>query len=331
MGTIQNYLDNMFMGLPDTPQVRRAREELLAMMEDKYQELKESGKTENEAIGIVISEFGNLEELAQTLGISGYMSREDTGEGTNQHYVTMEDAREFLEVSFRQGARIGVGVMFCILSPVFLIVLGGAAKTGGLGVSEQTAGGLGLMMLLIFVAIGVGILVMSGISYQKYEDWKKEELFLELGAENYVREEKADFQSSFAVLITLGVVLCVLSVVPVCIAELFGPATEFAEGISVGILLFLVSIGVLLFIIAGVRKSSYDVLLQEGDYAPEKADKVTEAVSSIYWCLVTFIYLGWSFLKMNWHISWVIWPLAGCLFAAITGVIQAVNQRPRCK
>ncbi|HHZ01201.1 MAG TPA: hypothetical protein GYA03_08905, partial [Tissierellia bacterium] len=69
MNTIKNYLDNMFLGLPETEDVKRAKKELLAMMEDKYNELKNSGKTENEAIGIVISEFGNLDELADALGI----------------------------------------------------------------------------------------------------------------------------------------------------------------------------------------------------------------------------------------------------------------------
>lgn len=79
METIRNYLKAMFAGLPDTPEVRRAYEELAAMMEDKYTELMEEGLTENEAVGTVISEFGNLEELAQTLGIEDYLN----GRGAN--------------------------------------------------------------------------------------------------------------------------------------------------------------------------------------------------------------------------------------------------------
>lgn len=50
METIKTYLENMFSGLPDTPEVRKARYELEQMMEDKYSELKSSGKSENEAI-----------------------------------------------------------------------------------------------------------------------------------------------------------------------------------------------------------------------------------------------------------------------------------------
>ena len=73
METIRNYLNTMFAGLPDTPEVRKAYIELGAMMEDKYTELIDEGLSENEAVGTVISEFGNLEELAQTLGIEDYL------------------------------------------------------------------------------------------------------------------------------------------------------------------------------------------------------------------------------------------------------------------
>ena len=59
METIKNYLETMFMNLPNTPEVRRAKDELGQMMEDKFVELTEAGKTENEAVGTVISGFGN--------------------------------------------------------------------------------------------------------------------------------------------------------------------------------------------------------------------------------------------------------------------------------
>ena len=46
METIKNYLETMFMNLPNTPEVRRAKDELGQMMEDKFVELTEAGKTE---------------------------------------------------------------------------------------------------------------------------------------------------------------------------------------------------------------------------------------------------------------------------------------------
>ena len=67
METIKSYLETMFANMPNTPEVIRAKTELLGMMEDKYNELIQEGKSENEAVGTVISEFGNLDELAACL------------------------------------------------------------------------------------------------------------------------------------------------------------------------------------------------------------------------------------------------------------------------
>ena len=78
METIKNYLESMFANLPNTPEVLRAKNELLSMMEDKFTELISEGKLQNEAVGIVISEFGNLEELAESLGIEGVVGGNDT-------------------------------------------------------------------------------------------------------------------------------------------------------------------------------------------------------------------------------------------------------------
>lgn len=78
METIRNYLETMFSNLPNTPEVLRAKKELWQMMEDKYNHLKSEGKSENEAIGIVIAEFGNLDEIAEDLGIHNFVNATET-------------------------------------------------------------------------------------------------------------------------------------------------------------------------------------------------------------------------------------------------------------
>ncbi len=83
MNVINEYLDNMFKTFPDTPEVRRARIELAQMMEDKYTELIDEGKTENEAVGIVISEFGNLSELSDILGLDGIIDEDKNYNSNN--------------------------------------------------------------------------------------------------------------------------------------------------------------------------------------------------------------------------------------------------------
>ena len=74
MDTIKNYLENMFATLPKNQEVLRLKNDLLESMEDKYNELKQSGRSENEAVGIVISEFGNIDEFVKELGIDIHQS-----------------------------------------------------------------------------------------------------------------------------------------------------------------------------------------------------------------------------------------------------------------
>ena len=83
METILNYLDNIFMHCQQTPEVQRAKEDLAEMMEDKYNELTAQGKAKHEAIGIVISEFGNIQELAEELELKVSKSDSEPDEKRN--------------------------------------------------------------------------------------------------------------------------------------------------------------------------------------------------------------------------------------------------------
>ena len=46
----------------------------------------------------------------------------------------------------------------------------------------------------------------------------------------------------------------------------------------------------------------------------------------IYWCLVTAAYLAWSFITMAWDRTWIVWPVAGVLFAAVVGIIRMTHK-----
>ena len=85
MDTIKNYLDSMFAPLPETEETVRAKAELGAMMEDKYNELRSEGVSENEAIGTVIAEFGNIDELADELNIADILNKKNGSNAQSAH------------------------------------------------------------------------------------------------------------------------------------------------------------------------------------------------------------------------------------------------------
>lgn len=109
MEALRNYLENMFANLPNTPEVQRAKSELFQMMEDKYTSLIEEGKKENEAIGIVISEFGNLNEIADSLGISNVVEHP---QGIERRHVSKEEAQQYVVENSHCAFLTGLGVFF---------------------------------------------------------------------------------------------------------------------------------------------------------------------------------------------------------------------------
>jgi len=111
MDTIKMYIENLFQSLPKTDEVIKAKDELIAMMEDKYNELKIQGKNENEAIGIVISEFGNIDELKEELGIDNNSSSYE-GAATNKNQtvrsISLEETKEFIQSTAKLAFKIAV-------------------------------------------------------------------------------------------------------------------------------------------------------------------------------------------------------------------------------
>lgn len=52
--------------------------------------------------------------------------------------------------------------------------------------------------------------------------------------------------------------------------------------------------------------------------------KKMETLSGLYWYLITIGYLGYSLFTMRWHMTWIVWPAAGLLFAVITGITKLI-------
>ena len=98
MTVIDSYLDTLFAPYPDSPRLREARAELRALMEDQQQALMDAGRTESQAVGAVIAEFGSLDEVAAVLGITAELDGTAAGTGpTAPAMLSIERAEEYVE------------------------------------------------------------------------------------------------------------------------------------------------------------------------------------------------------------------------------------------
>lgn len=239
--------------------------------------------------------------------------------------VTMENANEFLDMKRNGSKVVANATSMCISSPILLIVLVTMAEDSVFHVSESLATVFGCVFLLGMVAAAVFLFITYGMRESHMEHFEKECFETEYGVSGMVREKKDSYEPIFIRGTAVGVVLCILAVIPTIIAGAM-EASDYYCGLSVGLLLFILAIGVNLLVRVGMVKSSYDTLLQEGEYTKEEKlfKKKTDTFSGVYWCLTTAIYLAWSFWTMSWDITWIVWPVAGVLFAALLGVVKMV-------
>lgn len=244
---------------------------------------------------------------------------------TSLRRVSMEEANDFLRLKRKDAPTIANATSLCILSPVLLIVLASLSESGLFSVSEGLAAALGFTVLLGLVAAAVFLFITCGIRESHSEHLEKETFETEYGVTGMVKEKASAFEGSFSSGIAVGVVLCIIAVIPVVLAGALG-APDYISGSFVGVLLLLIAVGVNLIIRVSIIKGSYDTLLQKGEYtrAEKSLKNKMDSLSGIYWCLVTAIYLGWSFWTMRWDFTWIIWPVAAVLFAVFYNVMRVV-------
>lgn len=255
-------------------------------------------------------------------------SPENSWHGQKCIKVTIEETREFLRVKEETASKIALGTSLCIISPILLILMTGAAEYGLVKADEDRLAMLGVAILIVIIAVAVSMFIPAGIKSSKYEYIEKEFICLEPEAEFLVKSLKEQYQPEFGRKITLGVCLSVIAVIPLFAGGfLLDPDDGFHFVASCGILLAVISVAVNIFVKAGIKHDSYNKLLEEGEYTRADKDKRLEAIATVYWLAVTAIYLGYSFITFEWHRSWIIWPVAGVLFAMIKAIFKAVKNK----
>lgn len=250
-------------------------------------------------------------------------------EDTAARSVSMEEASAYLDHKNTAAGRISLGVMLCILSPVLLIILTGAQEAGRIALTENQAAGLGLIVLFLLIGAAVALFVISGIRHSRFEYLEEEIIDTAYGVSGMARERRERYRSANARMLTAGIVLCVVAAVPIFIAELFFEENEMAEILAVGVLLVLVAVGVMMIVRTSIIWGGFKALLEEDDYSriEKTAEKKIAPIASVYWALVTAGYLGWSFLTMEWHRTWIVWPIAGAAFGIVSGVARMMRSK----
>ena len=238
--------------------------------------------------------------------------------------VSREEANDYLALVRKISWKTAAAVSVCVLSAAPLIVLAGIAENRGNVLTEDTAGILGVIILLIMIACAVAVFISTGMQLEKYSYLEKEPVALSPDVTDMIQLMKENFDPTKRVCIIAGVMICILSAVPLlCVVMLQG--SEFAIILNVAVLLVIVAGAVFLFVIAG----GYNKLLEEEDYTREKKvqNRRNEEFGGIYWSVVTAGYLLISFLTKRWDLTWLVFAVGGLLYAAVCGILAFITNK----
>ena len=285
-----------------------------------------------------IPDLKKILQLSEVFGVStDYLIRDeieevpaleqapvDNGLEETVRSVSMEEAVSFLKYNETASRWISTGVMLCILSPVLLVLLGGLAEAGFIQMEVTLAEAGGTGVLLIMIAAAVGMFIREGMRGKKYEYLEKIDIDTEYGVNGMVKEQRDSYAETHSRRMIIGVMMCIISAVPLLGTQMsrYSNNTDLLPILGVTLLLVMCAAGVKLIVLTCTRQGGFDRLLEEGDYT--RLNKKAGKYDGVYWAIATAVYLGWSFATSRWEFTWIVWPVAGVMFAAYREIMKAI-------
>ena len=290
-------------------------------------------------------DLDKLVQLSEALGVStDYLLKDEqaqsapvpaTAEQTvKPRHVTQEEARRYLQLQTAAIPKTTLGVALCVCSPIALIGLPVLRSTFNWGFPEEICSGIGLCVLLVMVAAGVALLLTAGGTLREFEYLEREPIETDNGAREQALHMQREMASFCTRQNTIGVVLCILSVLPLFALMCVPGVPDGYYSLAVCALLLLVGIACLLLVRTGSMRGAVDKLLEQGDYTRENKAKsrFVGAVSAAYWLVVTAAFLFYTFGPNGNgqpQYSWFIWAIAGVLYGALMAALSVYRKKSK--
>lgn len=329
MNVIDSYLDTLFAPYPETPRLREARTELRAMMEDTQQGLMEDGLSESQAVGQVIAEFGTLEEVAPVLGIDTELGGAAAPAAASAPELSVDRARQYVDTVHRTQWMPATGLALFVLcaAPLLLLIALTAAPSGD---PAGWAIAAGLTAVLVMVSLGTILMMVRDARLKDFEDIDDGEFTLTAPVRGFAQQVEREHRRGVIVAGAVAIVLWILCALPTILLALLGGEDSMVVLFGVCLTLVMVAAGLVIMTRAGWSDSASSTLLQEEDGDDDDPEYSTHpavrAIAAIYWPVMAAIYLAWSFLSGDWGITWVLWPVAGVLYAGLSSLSVALRR-----
>lgn len=246
--------------------------------------------------------------------------------GTYTKTVTFDEAYLYLKWNNKRSLYYASAIFLCITSIIPLLCLTGAAESQ-LIPSLDFAETVGILLFFIFISSAVALFIYCRTIQQRYDFLLRDTFKLEYGVKGMLKEKQSKAHARYVFLSITGVVLCILSQVPI----IHVPDHSFWIGILVSFMLLMIAFGVFLLVIVHIRQSMIIRLIKEGQVSNKKrnARKIIVPLSTVYWLFITALYLMIAWPTQNWGAYWIVWPIASILFVIVLVLSQLIVDRSK--
>ena len=173
MSKVSQFVDNMFAAAPSTPEMQAAKVSITEIMEDKYEALVAEGKNEHEALGILVTEFGNIDEILAEFELKKTTAfeaepveaTEATTAYTQDFYPDPYFLEEYEEFQKKFAVAMTIGVVMCIMAIVSIIVTTSVFRGNDV---------IPIAVFFIIIAGAVAIFVYFGMQKERFEKQRKQ-------------------------------------------------------------------------------------------------------------------------------------------------------------
>lgn len=253
-----------------------------------------------------------------------YVVQQDKNE---LYQVSLEQAIDYVNTKKAQAILTAKGVAFFVCSAVPLFFLLALSNTTTVALDKNIATVMGIISIFLMVAAGVRIVIQTNRFDRSLTTIDKNKFELMYGVHSAFSEKLDAFTPSYNNKVSLAVTLFICSTIPLLLVIMLIGRTDLTL-LMLAALLFIVTLGLWVIIPASSEYEAYKHVLNEGDKNRELTQSERNALklAPFYWPLVLAIFLAWSLWTMNWGVTWIIWPVAGVLFAAMVGLMSLISK-----
>ena len=295
--------------------------------EKLYQLRKEKGISQEklaEALGVsrqAVSKwesrtaYPELEKLilmSELFGVTlDYLIKEDEiempqSDNGSEIFLQSEDAKKYVTFKKKFAAKISLSIAAFIMGLLFPILM-----------DKNENDSIGGIIFLFIVAIGVFVLIVTGISNSKYAKFEGKEIRLSLQSREELTPIWESFKTKLAMAIAFSIFLIIIAMAGAALINYI--IGEDGENIAGASFMACVSIAVGVMIYSGIMHSTYEFLLENAEFlSKKKKDEESNKIFSIIMPLAVMIYLILGFIGGWWHPGWVVFPIAVLLGTGIS-------------